>query len=92
MSTGAAAAASDGDAGAQPEESSTQRATRLQEEFQVLCTRVHGLAEEERDATQGSPADAPVTGERQAQQAKLAAAREKLQSLLDALHMWESCK
>ena len=91
MSTGAATAASDGDAHAQPE-SSIQRATRLQEEFEALCSRVQELAQKEQSAAEGQAADAPMTEERNAQRAKLAAARQKLQSLMDAFHMWESCK
>jgi hypothetical protein len=71
-------------------ESSMQRAARLQEEFRELRLRLQGLAEEEQRAAQEQHAVGQPAEERRARQEKLAAASQKLHSLVDALSMWES--
>ena len=55
-----------------------QRGARLQEECRELSARLK------------QPAHAQMTEERRARQEKLAAATQKLHSLVDALSMWES--
>lgn len=72
--------------------STAQRARRLQLEFQALNAKLGELIEEER-AQSGQELPGAAQAERgEERRRRIAAAGRVLQSLQDALTMWESCE
>ena len=68
-----------------------QRARRLQQEFQALSAKLGELIEEER-AQSGQLPDATQAEHGEGRRRKIAAAGRVLESLRDALTMWENCR
>ena len=72
--------------------STAERARRLQQEFQALSAELGRLVEEDRAQSGQQLQGAAHTERGEERRRQVAAAGRVLQSLQDAMGMWESCK